>query len=516
MSTQQQGDKTAVKTAVEASTTKPARKTKIKMGPNPTLLSRKEVEALYDMMEILVECLNELKVDYIITGGSLLGAVRQHSVLFCDDDIDIAIISEESYEKVYHNLAGILSSKSNSSFIYTIRPWPGGDKIRHKRYNNVFIDLFTLRRYNNREEFDEVIGIKQNGKKQPQAYIDSIYSKMEKSAFAQGEKSSIFPMWHFNTRKSIEMWTKEVYREHELFPLEKAQYRMGPLFSISGPRMPILLLKRAFGDDCFDVYYPSCAHTSSSDANSKQELTHKLKTEQHHEEPTKEKSFQPKLLAGGTWEQNEKCTLEEEHYIPMQPITRTKRVPTDHNKTQLFQFIERQSQIELNWRTEHENQTDNVTSVKENVEEQVSNNHSCSSSSGQSISDEKAKKHNTYTTVYMDGVFDLFHVGHLEAINQCVKLGDRVIIGVTGDEDASGYKRPPIISQDNRIAVVKAIKGVDKVICPCPLIVTNEFMDEHQIDLVVHGYRNEEDAQNQGQCIDYPTFIELIICNKSI
>ncbi|KAL7470795.1 hypothetical protein ACHAXS_011052, partial [Conticribra weissflogii] len=41
----------------------------------------------------------------------------------------------------------------------------------------------------------------------------------------------------------------------------------------------------------------------------------------------------------------------------------------------------------------------------------------------------------------MDGVFDLFHIGHLHAIEQCAALGTRVIIGVTGDDDAAGYKR---------------------------------------------------------------------------
>jgi choline-phosphate cytidylyltransferase len=44
---------------------------------------------------------------------------------------------------------------------------------------------------------------------------------------------------------------------------------------------------------------------------------------------------------------------------------------------------------------------------------------------------------------------------------------------------------------------VKAVKEVDEVVCPCPLIVSPEFMESHQIDLVVHGFANEEDAQRQ-------------------
>eukprot|EP00536_Pseudo-nitzschia_multiseries_P000776 jgi/Psemu1/179419/e_gw1.9.175.1 len=90
-------------------------------------------------------------------------------------------------------------------------------------------------------------------------------------------------------------------------------------------------------------------------------------------------------------------------------------------------------------------------------------------------------------TVYMDGVFDLFHVGHLEAIRQCAALGTKVILGVTGDDDATGYKRQPIVPQDERVAIVSALREVDQVVCPCPLVVTKEFMDTHEIDLVVHG-----------------------------
>ena len=100
-------------------------------------------------------------------------------------------------------------------------------------------------------------------------------------------------------------------------------------------------------------------------------------------------------------------------------------------------------------------------------------------------------------TVYMDGVFNLFHVGHVEAISQCARLGNRVIIGITGDTDAANYKSPPIISDANRIAVVIAMKYVDEIVCPCPLIVTEEFMSKHNIDLVVHGFANDSDAKQQ-------------------
>jgi cytidyltransferase-like protein len=52
----------------------------------------------------------------------------------------------------------------------------------------------------------------------------------------------------------------------------------------------------------------------------------------------------------------------------------------------------------------------------------------------------------------MDGVFDLIHVGHLKAIRQCAELGKRVILGVTGDKDAAGYK--PSHHEGDRVAII--------------------------------------------------------------
>ena len=56
------------------------------MGPNPTLIGRTQVDALYTVLQAVVNALDSLEIPFIITGGSLLGAVRQHSILFCDDD----------------------------------------------------------------------------------------------------------------------------------------------------------------------------------------------------------------------------------------------------------------------------------------------------------------------------------------------------------------------------------------------------------------------------------------------
>jgi len=61
--------------------------------------------------------------------------------------------------------------------------------------------------------------------------------------------------------------------------------------------------------------------------------------------------------------------------------------------------------------------------------------------------------------VYIGGVFDLFHIGHLNLLKRANELGD-VYVGVLTDEAASRYKPRPVIPLDERIAIIKAIRYV--------------------------------------------------------
>ena len=130
---------------------------------------------MYETLTTIKAALHELKVPFIITGGSLLGAVRQHSVLFCDDDIDIAILDD--FEKVEQNLQALLGSR----YKYSIKPWEGGDRVRPKFCSSVFIDIFAIRRYETKEDFLDVVGIKKNGEKHPQEYVENILATMTKA-----------------------------------------------------------------------------------------------------------------------------------------------------------------------------------------------------------------------------------------------------------------------------------------------------------------------------------------------
>ena len=66
---------------------------------------------------------------------------------------------------------------------------------------------------------------------------------------------------------------------------------------------------------------------------------------------------------------------------------------------------------------------------------------------------------------YTTGVFDLFHIGHLNIIRNSKAMCDRLIVGVTTDELLLEYKeKKPVIPFTERCEIVRNIKGVDVVI----------------------------------------------------
>lgn len=89
--------------------------------------------------------------------------------------------------------------------------------------------------------------------------------------------------------------------------------------------------------------------------------------------------------------------------------------------------------------------------------------------------------------VYVDMVGDLFHPGHVELLRAAHELGDHLVVGVLSDESASTYKRRPIMTLAERVAVIEACRYVDEVIPDAPLRLTQAFLDEHDLALVVHG-----------------------------
>jgi glycerol-3-phosphate cytidylyltransferase len=66
---------------------------------------------------------------------------------------------------------------------------------------------------------------------------------------------------------------------------------------------------------------------------------------------------------------------------------------------------------------------------------------------------------------YTTGVFDLFHIGHLNILKQAKSHCDILIVGVTTDELCKTLKdKVPIISYAERSSIIEALRIVDRVV----------------------------------------------------
>jgi cytidyltransferase-like protein len=90
--------------------------------------------------------------------------------------------------------------------------------------------------------------------------------------------------------------------------------------------------------------------------------------------------------------------------------------------------------------------------------------------------------------VYTCGVFDLFHLGHLQFLQKAKTLGDYLIVGLLPDHLVQTFKRKPIIPFEQRLEIVRNIKCVDEAIEGCfTRDLTEEFYKTRHIDVHCNG-----------------------------
>ena len=67
-----------------------------------------------------------------------------------------------------------------------------------------------------------------------------------------------------------------------------------------------------------------------------------------------------------------------------------------------------------------------------------------------------------YKIGYTCGVFDLFHVGHLNLLERCKEQCDYLIVGMCDDTYVREIKnKEPVINEDDRLRILNALKCVD-------------------------------------------------------
>jgi rfaE bifunctional protein nucleotidyltransferase chain/domain len=96
--------------------------------------------------------------------------------------------------------------------------------------------------------------------------------------------------------------------------------------------------------------------------------------------------------------------------------------------------------------------------------------------------------------VFTNGCFDVLHRGHIEYLEKSKALGDKLIVGLNSDASVRVLKPGrPINSQDDRMAVLLALRWVDEVIIfdePTPL----QLIHRTKPDIITKGgdYKPEQ------------------------
>lgn len=90
--------------------------------------------------------------------------------------------------------------------------------------------------------------------------------------------------------------------------------------------------------------------------------------------------------------------------------------------------------------------------------------------------------------VYADGVFDLFHLGHMRQLEQAKKAfpNTTLIVGIPNDTETHKRKGLTVLTDKERAETLRHCKWVDEVIEDAPWIVTPDFLEKHNIDYVAH------------------------------
>ena len=302
----------------------------------PLLLSRSEVDALYDCVAAVTRALTSVGVRPFLVAGSLLGAVRSGSILFCDDDVDVGVLEEEYARVPHEDVAAALRSEGAGHFV--ARPWPGADRVRPARCTHVWVDIFVIRRYESLADLRAVLDIKANGQPQPAGYRDGILDTMARAASSVGgvhedevveeerltatSEQLVFPIYHYDNRKAIELWPGEFFRERELLPLRR-DLLFGPVSTPYAPARPVGHLLRAYGDRVFVEYKVADSHVDWC-----REIRDRI------------------VASGGSLVPGSLAPMEDEHYLPVQHSLRAMRVDasdtTKYGRAAVEAFIARE------------------------------------------------------------------------------------------------------------------------------------------------------------------------------
>ena len=92
-----------------------------------------------------------------------------------------------------------------------------------------------------------------------------------------------------------------------------------------------------------------------------------------------------------------------------------------------------------------------------------------------------------YKIGYTSGVYDMFHIGHLNILKRAKEQCEHLIVGVSTDKLVQEYKhKTPIIPFEQRMEIVKSIRYVDEVI-PQTTMDKMKVWEKYRFEAIFHG-----------------------------
>ena len=127
-----------------------------------------------------------------------------------------------------------------------------------------------------------------------------------------------------------------------------------------------------------------------------------------------------------------------------------------------------------------------------------------------------------YKVDYTCGVFDLFHVGHLNLLERCKEMCEVLIVGVCDDKYVTDIKKKqPVYSEQERVRILNALKVVNRAEL-VTIEETNDKMlalEKFKFDVLFSGddwKGSERYMQTEAQFAKHNVAIEYLPYTKGI